>query len=443
VTSSIRKDACHLFFFIFDEAVIESFRTDPLRKDFRGLNAGKAHFSSENPPPKSTMPCPINHQPDPFGEARRKDGILVNEFEGQRVPMILRHEDLRAAAKNWQTFSSDAPMHISQPPEVDVRTVRQLPLEIDPPDHADYREIAEPFFNRAKLPEVIAQVEELVRNLLAESLGRDSIEVVRQFAIPLQSRALAVLLNMPLSEAEVWIGWGSHVFRAGDGKLHDDARSKGLALETYMSGLLDRGLAQPGDDFFSALTRSTFRGRALTREEMLGFGSIMFLGGRDTLINSISGVIGHLSKDPKALEYLREDPKRIVNASEEFFRAISPVTHLARVCPAGADVHGVQVEPGNLASLCFASANYDEAVFTSPDEVRLDRKPNPHVAFGFGPHLCLGAPHARLVVRAILKGLCEQVGNIETLQAVEKVEKEVNYRRHLAYESLTVRLSRR
>jgi len=132
------------------------------------------------------MPCPISHQPDPFGEARRKDKVLVNEFEGQQVPMILRHEDLRNAAKDWKTFSSDAPMHISQPPETNVRTVRQLPLEIDPPKHTDYRVIAEPFFNRAKLPEVITKVEDLVRSLLADALTRDSLEIVREFAIPLQ-----------------------------------------------------------------------------------------------------------------------------------------------------------------------------------------------------------------------------------------------------------------
>jgi cytochrome P450 len=386
------------------------------------------------------MPCSINSQPDPFGEARRKDQILVNEFEGQQVPMILRHEDLRRAAKDWQTFSSDAPMHISQPAEVDVRTVRQLPLEIDPPDHTDFRAIAEPFFNRAKLPEVIAHVEDLVGNHVTDALERDSIEIVREFAIPLQSRALAILLNMPMAEAEIWIGWGTHVFRAGSGKLDDDARTKGAKLEAYMSGLIDRAFAQPGDDFFSALTRATFRGRALTREEMLGFSSIMFLGGRDTLINSISGVIGYLSANTEALEFLREDQKRIVNATEEFFRAISPVTHLARICPAGTEIHGVRVEPGNLASLCFAAANYDETVFTAPEEVRLDRKPNPHVAFGFGPHLCLGAPHARLIVRSVLKALCAQVGKIETLHAEVKVEREQRYDRHVAYESLTVRL---
>jgi cytochrome P450 len=379
------------------------------------------------------MPCPINHQPDPFGEARRKDGVLVNEFQGKPVPLILRHEDLRKAAKDWQTFSSDAPLRIPIPSEEDVRTVRQLPLEIDPPEHSDYRAIAEPFFNRAKLPEVIAQMETLVRGLISSALQRESIEIVREFAIPLQSRALALLLNMPEAEAEIWIGWGTHVFREGNGK------SKGAALEKYMNTLFDRGEAEPSDNFFSQLTRVTYRGRPLTREEMLGYGSIMFAGGRDTVINSISGIIGHLSANPADLSYLREDTKRIVNASEEFFRAISPVTHIGRVCPAKTEVHGANVEPGSLISLCFASANYDETVFAAPEEVRLDRKPNPHVAFGFGPHLCLGAAHARLVVRTLLKCLCEQVGEIVTIAAQQKVEREERYDRTLAYDSLTVR----
>jgi cytochrome P450 len=381
------------------------------------------------------MPCPINHDPDPFENPRREDGVLVNEFQGNPVPMILRHEDLRKATKDWQTFSSDAPLRVPIPSEEDVRTVRQLPLEIDPPDHGDYRAIAEPFFNRAKLPEVISSMEALVRDLLSMALSRDSIEIVREFAIPLQSRALARLLNMPDSEAEIWIGWGTHVFREGDG------RSKGAALEAYLNSLYDRGEAQPDNSFFSELTRVEFRGRRLTREEMLGYGSIMFAGGRDTVINSISGVIGHLSANPDDFAFLREDPKRIVNASEEFFRAISPVTHIGRVCPAKTEIHGVDVEPGSLISLCFASANYDETVFPEPKEVRLDRKPNPHVAFGFGPHLCLGAAHARLVVRSLLKGLCEMVDRIETLSAEHKVEREERYNRLLAYDILAVKMT--
>jgi cytochrome P450 len=380
------------------------------------------------------MSCPFHTHPDPFQEARERDGVLVNNFQGNDVPMVLRHSEVRAAAKDWQILSSDAPMRVPIPSEEEVRTVRQLPLEVDPPDQTEYRKIAEPFFLRAKLPEVIASMETLVAELLDDALTRDSVEIVREFAIPLQSRALAILTNMPDSEARIWIGWGTHVFREGDGT------SKGAALEAYINKLLDEGMREPSDSFFSALTRATFQGRSLTREEMMGFCSIMFAGGRDTVINSVSGVIAHLGVAPADFAWLREDQRRIVNAGEEFFRVISPVTHLARVATTEIRMPGKHVHPGDLVSLCFASANYDASVFDCPEETRLDRKPNPHVAFGFGPHLCLGAAHARLVVRTLLKELCDRVNGIEILDAQEKLERETSYHRSLAYDRLVVRL---
>lgn len=381
------------------------------------------------------MPCPFHdHQPDPFREPRRKDGILVTDFQGNSIPVLLRHGDVRQAAQDWRTFSSDAPFKIPIPTEEDVRTVRQLPLEVDPPAQQEYRAIVEPFFNRAKRPEVIASIENLVASLVQDAMQRESIEIVRAFAIPLQSRALAYLLNVPQSEAEVWISWGVHVFREGDGT------SKGAAMEAYVNGLLDRAEAAPGDDFFSALTQANYQGRKLTRAEMLGFCSIVFAGGRDTIIHSISGVIGHLAANPTDLEFLREDPRRIKLASEEFFRVLSPSTHLTRLCTRDVNLHGVKIPAGKFVSLNFAAANHDPEAFDDPESVRLDRRPNPHVAFGFGPHLCLGAHHSRLVVRSLLKVLCERIARIEILDAVDRYETETTYRRRLAYERLTVKM---
>jgi cytochrome P450 len=369
---------------------------------------------------------------DPFREARTADGVLKCPFQGEEVPMILRHEDVRKAAKDWATFSSDAPFRVPIPSEENVRSMRQLPVETDPPDHTDYRKIAEPFFQRAKDPQVIAQVETLIGGLLEEALRRDSIEVVREFALPIQSRALAYLLNVPESEAELWISWGTHVFR--------DGGSKGSALETYLHERFDRAVAAPGEDFFSALTRATFRGRPLTREEMMGFGNLTFAGGRDTVIHTISSVLGYLAGHPEALEFLRQDPARIIHAVEEFFRVISPLTHIGRVCPAETDVHSATVPAGGRASLCWASANQDEAAFDAPAEIRLDRKPNPHLAFGFGAHLCLGAAHARLLVRTLLQQCLQRVGAIQVLEAQEHVEREARYERVVGYERLRVRL---
>jgi len=376
--------------------------------------------------------------PDPFREARNKDGILRCPFQGENIPMILRHADVREAAKDWKTFSSDVPFRVPIPSEEEVRTMRQLPIERNPPEHTEYRAIVEPFFQRAKQPDVIARVDALIGEKLTEALNRESIEIVNAFALPIQSHALTYLLNVPESEADTWIGWGIHVFKVTGG-----AFKKGNVLEDYLRAQFDRAEANPGDDFFSALTQATWRGRRLTREEMMGFANLAFAGGRDTIIHSISSIIAYFGRNPEGLEYLREDPKRIVHASEEFFRVFMPLTHIGRVCPVDTDVHGAQVPAGGRVSLAWASANFDETVFDAPQEVRLDRKPNPHLSFGFGAHICLGAPHARLIVRSLLQALVQRIAKITVLNAREHIEHEPAYERSNGFDLLTVKLTAR
>jgi cytochrome P450 len=106
---------------------------------------------------------------DPFREARQRDGVLECEFQGEKVPMILRHEDVRQAARDWKTFSSNAPFRVPIPSEEAVRTMRQLPIETNPPEHTEYRAIVEPFFARAKQPGMIAKVEALIDAKLTTS----------------------------------------------------------------------------------------------------------------------------------------------------------------------------------------------------------------------------------------------------------------------------------
>jgi cytochrome P450 len=372
--------------------------------------------------------------PDPFRQPRQTAGVLGLPTDRETIPMILRHEDVRKAAKDWKTFSSDAPHRVPIPSEEHLRSVRQLPIETDPPEQAEYRKLVEPFFLRAKQPEFVARIEAIVDRLLTDALARDAIEAVGELALPLQSRALTVLLDVDESEAERFIGWGVHVFHGEHGV------QQAAELERYLDAQLDKAAAAPGDDFYGLLAQATFRGRPLTRAEQLGFANLMFAGGRDTVIHSVACAVGYFAEHPAAFDFLRADSDRIVLASEEFFRVFMPLTHIGRVCPVETDVHGMTVKAGDRASLCWASANLDETAFEAADEVRLDRRPNPHVSFGFGVHLCLGAAHARTVMRTLLARLCARVGRIELISKRDRVERTTAYERPLGYESLVVRL---
>jgi cytochrome P450 len=239
---------------------------------------------------------------------------------------------------------------------------------------------------------------------------------------------------VPEAEADEWIGWGIHVFHDGE-----DGEGKGATLERYLHRRFDEAAADPGGDFFSALVTAEIDGRRLTREEMLGIGNLTFAGGRDTIIHTVSSIVAHLAVHPEVLAWLRDDPKRAVLAAEEFFRVVSPLTHIGRVCPATTGLHGETVGADERISLCWASANRDAEAFESPGTTDLARKPNPHLAFGAGPHFCLGAAHARLVVRALLEVLAERVGKVGVLDAEAHVETTPEYRREVGYDRLRVR----
>ena len=372
---------------------------------------------------------------DPFGESRRRDGVMQCPFHGEKITMILRHGDVRKAAKDWQAFSSDAPFRVPIPSEEKVRSTRQLPIETDPPLHGEYRAIVDPFFQRPKSAEFIGNVEKIIGEIVESAMQRDEIEAVSEFSLPLQSRALTHLLNMPESEADVWIGWGIHVFKATGGSF-----KTGNVLEDYLHDQFDRAEREPAEDFFSALTRAQYQGRKLTRDECIGFANLAFAGGRDTIIHTVSSILDYLGRHPDALDFLRADPKRITLASEEFFRVFMPLTQIGRVCSEDTALHGVTIPTGERAGLCWASANHDEAVFGDPDEVRLDRKPNPHVSFGFGPHLCLGAAHSRLIVRTLLAKLCQQVAHIEVLESENHLETEEQFTRVVGFAKLRLRM---
>jgi cytochrome P450 len=375
-------------------------------------------------------------QNDPFKEAREAGAVAGCDFDGEHMPMLLRHKDVRDATRDWKTFSSDAPFRVPIPSEESVRSVRQLPIETDPPEHTDYRRIIEPFFNRPREEWMQDAMRELIVAMIREVLAAGPIEVVGGFALPMQSRALAILLGVPEAEAEEWISWGVNVFK--DAQSEGLNEEKGARLDNYIQRRLDLAESAPGDDFFSALTQAEFRGRRLTREESTGFCNLVFAGGRDTIIHTISSIIAHMAEQPEILSQLRENPKLVMSATEEFIRYISPITHLGRVCPHGAEVSGAKVEPDKRVSLCWASANRDESVFDAPDELHLDRKPNPHVAFGSGPHTCVGALHARVMIRILLEELSASVGSIRIAESVRHIEPIAQFQREIGFDRLLV-----
>ncbi len=372
---------------------------------------------------------------DPFAAARREQGVIEGDFLGEKIPLILRYKEVREAAANFETFSSDAPFRVPIPSEERVRNVRQLPIEVDPPDHRDYKAIVQPFFSAPKRPAMIGKIEALIGEMLDEVIDAGPVEVIADFALPLQSRALTVLLGMPGEAAEQWISWGLHVFSGPEGHSEE----KGSVLDNYLHAQFDRAESEPGEDFFSALTQATFRDRKLTRDEMMGFANLAFAGGRDTVIATVSLTLAHLATHPEDILRLRDQPLLVRSAAEEIVRVASPLTMIGRTCPHDTNINGARVDAGGRAAICWASANRDETVFEDPEELKIDRKRNPHVAFGAGVHTCLGASHARLILRTLISLVSQKVGSMKLIDSEARYEKWPAYKRQTGYEYLNIR----
>lgn len=385
--------------------------------------------------------CPYSEFPDPFAAARTATGIQEIDDQDDPVKMVLGHREVRKCAHDWKSFQSGArPGRIVVPSEVNIRDIRQIPFETDPPEHTEYRALVEGWFRRPLTKAYESELTDLIGKELDRAMAAGEVEAVREFALPLQSRALTLLLNCPLADAEEWIGWGTHVFRSDDNPLDS---GKANQLYDYLDAQIARtaGNAGQGEDLFAHLLRADYRGRQLTHDEVKGVMILTFAGGRDTVINAVTNTLAYFAGHPGALSRLREQPELVPRAVEELVRYFAPLTHMGRVATTDTEVSACPVAADSRISLCWAAANRDPAVFEKPNQVIIDRKTNPHLGFGFGIHKCLGAPHARQILKVLINLLAQRVSNLEVTDHKDNIEQWGDLNRKVGFHRLRVRIS--
>lgn len=376
---------------------------------------------------------------DPFEQAREEQGYGTMDDQGDPVTMLLRLKDVRKTAHNWKTFQSGAkPGRIVVPSEVNIRDVRQIPFEVDPPEHGGYRKLVEPWFKRPLEKEYQEKLTEQINDIVDEVLAMESVEVVEEFSLRLQSRALTLLLNVPYSEAKTWIDWGTHVFRSEGVALDGD---KANILYDYIDQEIERAAKNPTDDLYSVLLDAEVNGKKMTKEEVKGVMILTFAGGRDTVINAVTNSIAYFAEHPESLARLKNEPEIIGNAVEEFIRYFSPLTHMGRVVTEDTQVCEHAAKADSRVSLCWASANRDAKTFENPNDIVLDRKINPHVGFGFSHHNCLGATHARQILNILLGTLSQKVNSIDLVDYKENIETLGEFNRKVGYDHIRVKFN--
>ncbi len=315
---------------------------------------------------------------------------------------IQDHNAVRAAAKDWRTYSSDLQG------DPDVRDYRQLPLEVDPPRHRIYRDLLEPFFGRVEVAAMESAIRDAARTLVRDLVARGAGDAVHDLAFPVVLRALAVAFRRD-ADLEEWRSWGLETWiTAADG-----TRS-GAHLDRYLARVRAEAQASPDaeGDVFQRLAAARIDGRPLSDIEFTGLAGLILAGGRDTVIKLVAGAVWHLARDASAFDWLSADHSRLGSAIEEWLRYLSPLPRMARVVTAAHEIAATPVAPGDQVQISFLAANHDPLAFEAPHELRLDRTPNRHVAFGNGPHTCVGAHLARVQARVVLEELLTAVRRI-------------------------------
>src|SRR5262245_47820237 len=354
---------------------------------------------------------------DPYPAYRRlRESAPIRWNRWQRSWLLSRYEDVAEVLRDPR-FTTDRRALL--PFRVMRRASRRHPdfvnlldrnlLMLDGEEHRRVRSLVSKAFTPRRVEALRPRVEEIVDELLEAVAGRGELELVRDLAHPLPVIVIAELLGVPLEDRERFRGWSNDVVQildllSGREGLGPAWRgSEGLA--TYFRGLLAERRRAPRDDLLSAMLAAEEDGRALDEADLLSLCALLLAAGHETTTNLIGNAVLALLRHPDERKRLADEPALMPGAVEEFLRFDSPVQVTDRVVTEDLEFRGRRFRRGQLVVCLLGAANHDPARFPEPDRLDVTRADRGHLAFGLGPHVCLGAPLARLEAELALAGL--------------------------------------
>ncbi|WP_406691868.1 cytochrome P450 [Saccharopolyspora sp. ID03-671] len=341
--------------------------------------------------------------------------------------MVTRHADVREVLSDYSRFSNDflgtaageeAAAHLS--PKDRERMRKGQLLAFDPPEHTHLRRILTPEFTMRRMrrlePRISEIVDEHLDNLERVGPGAD---LVAEFALPVPSLVICELLGVPYADRAEF---QDRTSRQTDTSLPAQERAK-LAGEgrAYMEGLVARAQTNPGEDMLGMLVRE--HGDELDADALTNIAGLLLTAGHETTANMLGIGTLALLQHPDQLEWLRANPDQIGPAVEELLRFLS-VAHsgIPRVTKQEVRLGDQTIPAGSQVQFGLAAANRDPRFVSDPDRLDLTRKPTAHVAFGHGPHHCLGAPLARMEMTAAFPALLKRFPTLALGVPFEDVE---------------------
>ncbi|WP_307832084.1 cytochrome P450 [Prauserella cavernicola] len=361
-----------------------------------------------------------------YAELRREEPLARIQMPyGEEGWLVTRYDDVRTVLSDPR-FSRAAVVGADIPRTVPERPGRpETIVNIDPPEHGRLRRLVAATFTARRMEQMRPHVEEIADRLVDELIeGGKPGELVSTVSMPLPVVVICEMLGVPLE--------GRDIFRAGaDAALSTSAipverrQQAFVDLSNYIASLIDERRNRPegpGDDLIGGLIQARDGdGDRLSEPEMVSLGVAILVAGHETTMNMIGNMVYTLLSDRSRWEALVANPDGVPAAVEEMLR-FTPLGRQGgqpRIATEDVELTGGTVRAGEAVLVSTNAANRDPEVFEHPEELRLDRTPGAHVAFGFGPHHCLGASLARMELQTVLRTLATKLPTLDVSGDVE------------------------
>jgi cytochrome P450 len=348
-----------------------------------------------------------------YARGRREHPVYLHEGLPLRVASVFRYADVQAILRDDATFSNSFPLNRQLAELAEDELPPPSMLGSDGEVHARLRSLV----NKAFTPRIVRRLEprmrEIARDLAEEAAQKGEVDLVQALTYPLPVTVIAEIIGVPPEDRARFKAWSDEavaslglVFLGGFDR--ERAERQGRLFETmraYLVPLAEERKRSPQDDLLTGLVQAEHEGSRLSHDEMIQMVVLILVAGNETTTTLIGNAALELAARPELADRLRGQPALLDSFIEEVLRFSSPVQFDPRRATRSVELHGVKLEENDYLLCWIASANRDEAVFEDADHFDAGRERNPHIAFGFGAHYCLGANLARLEARVALEAL--------------------------------------
>ena len=357
---------------------------------------------------------------------RNQEPIFRHEMpNGRPFWAITKADHIAEMSKNPQDFSSwRGGTTLDDYADEDLFPIRQLMLNMDPPQHSKFRKLV----SRGFTPRMVRLMETRIRDDIDEIMDRilplGEIDFVREVAAELPLRVICRLVGIPDSDFQLIFDWTNRLIGFDDPEFQtsiEDSRIAAMELWQYAQELVEGRGGRRADDLIHVLLNAEVDGEAITEAEFNAFFLLLSVAGNETTRNAISSGLLAMLEHPDQWQRLVDDPSLAGSATEEILRWSTPVIYMRRTCTRDLNFHGVEMKENDKIALFYTSANRDEARFEDPFRFDITRSPNEHLAFGVGEHFCLGSSLARLEIRLLFEAMAERMTSIEQAGDVRRL----------------------